>query len=369
MKRFLLILAIMLWVPRVCHALELSAHSACLIAADSGQVIFAKAERERAPMASTTKMMTALLAAEYGQWNEEVTVTLNAQKQEGTRLYLEAGDKLSLYDMVCGMMLNSGNDAAMAIAEHISGSSEAFAQKMTERAAELGADDTQFMNPNGLDAEGHYSTAYDLAVIARAVIKNETLSEIVKCREMKVTSTSGTVTYLRNHNKLLWNYDGLTGVKTGYTRKSGRCLVTSAEKDGVRLIAVTMNAPDDWKDHKKMLDYGFEACTKKQVISAGEELASVSVNGSRLGFAAAQNVDADCIDGKAKKCDIVLHRIKNPEAPINKGEKLGTAEVLQNGYLISEIDLVADRDIYEGETDGMGLVERLRLLISRIVFR
>ena len=366
MKRFLLILVIMLLTPSVGHALELSAHSACLIAADSGQVIFAKAEKERAPMASTTKMMTALLAAEYGKWDEEVTVTLNAQNQEGSRIYLAAGDKLSLYDMVCGMMLNSGNDAAMAIAEHISGSSEAFAQKMTERAAQLGAKDTQFMNPNGLDADGHYSTAFDLAVIARAVIQNDTLSEIVKSREMKVTSVNQTVTYLRNHNKLLWNYDGLTGVKTGFTKKSGRCLVTSAERGGVRLIAVTMNAPDDWSDHKKMLDYGFEVCTKKQVIAAGEELAGVFVNGSRLGFAAAQSVDADCIGGKAKKCNIVLHRIKSPEAPINKGEKLGTAEVFQNENLISEIDLVADRDIYEGEKGG-GIFERLRGLIMEII--
>lgn len=366
MKRVLLILVIMLSVPRVCHALEVSAHSACLIAADSGQIIFAKAEKERAPMASTTKMMTALLAAEYGKWEEEVCVSLNAQNQEGSKIYLASGDKMSLYNMVCGMMLNSGNDAAMAIAEHISGSSEAFAKEMTERAKELGANDTQFKNPNGLDADGHYSTALDLALIAREVIRNETLSEIVKCREMKLTSEEGTITYLRNHNKLLWNYEGLTGIKTGFTKKSGRCLVTSAERNGVSLIAVTMNAPDDWKDHKNMLDYGFKVCAKKEVISEGTELASVTVNGCRLGFAAAKSVEADCIGAKVKKCDIVLHRIKKPEAPINIGEKLGTAEVLQNGYLIAEIDLLADRNIYEEDAAGGGILEKMRGLISKI---
>ena len=349
MKKFFAILIVILAIPQVCNAVDISARSACLIVASSGEIVYEKEPHLKAPMASTTKMMTALVAAESDKWEEIATVSVNAQNQEGSKIYLAAGDEMKLSDLVCGMMLNSGNDAAMAVAEHISGSCESFAVLMTKRARELGAEDTSFKNPNGLDAEGHHSTAYDLALIGREVIENEKLSDIVSCREMKVESTSGTVTYLRNHNKLLWNYDGTIGVKTGFTKASGRCLVSAAERDGVTLIAVTLNAPDDWNDHKKLFDYGFDVCDTERVIEKREELARVRIGGKVLGFEAGADVMAVNVHGQKDDCEVVLHRIKAPQAPIAKGEKLGVAEVLQNGRHIAEVDLVASCDVYAGE--------------------
>lgn len=360
MKRIVLMIAVIMCIPRICHAIGVSARSACLIAADSAQIIYEKNAHDRAPMASTTKMMTALLAAESDVWEETATVSLNAQNQEGTKLYLSAGDKMRISDLTCGMMLNSGNDASMVIAEHIAGDSVKFAKMMTERAQELGAKDTQFITPNGLDAEGHYSTAYDLALIAREVINNEKLAEIVKCRDTKVTTDNGNIVYLHNHNKLLWNYGGAIGVKTGYTKLSGRCLVSAAERDGVRLIAVTMNAPDDWNDHRQMLDYGFSVCTMSEIVSAGYVIGEVHSDGERVGLYASDDVNAVAINGRTKDCEIILHRPKELFAPINRGEKLGCAEVIQNGYLIAEFDLLSDREVYLQVPEKEGIFEKIR---------
>ena len=368
MKKYLAAaMLVLLCFKTYCSGMELSAKSACLIAADSAQVIYADNENDPAPIASTTKIMTALLAAQHGGWEERVRISANAQSQEGTRIYLEAGDSLSLYDMTCAMLLNSGNDAATAIAEHISGSSKKFAEEMTAHAEAIGAENTQFKNPSGLDEPGHYSTAYDLALMARKLLRDDTLAEIAARKQMTVTSENGSVTYLRNHNKLLWNYDGATGVKTGFTKASGRCLVSAAQREGVRLIAVTINAPNDWSDHKKMLDFGFEKCSKKTAVEKGEVLADTMVGGEKLNYLAKDSVLADCVDNKVSGCRVILHRVKNPEAPVNRGEKLGVAEIVQNGNVIGEIDLVADRDIYQGETGGKkhGIKKFLRQLISK----
>ena len=244
-----------------CSALELipsvSAQSAILTEAHSGRIIYEKNARIRMPMASTTKIMTALVALETGDPDATVTVDPRAVGVEGSSVYLKVGERMTLRELVFCLMLASANDAAAAIAYHISGSIEGFAELMNKKAAELGLSDTHFENPHGLDSEGHYTTARELAIITAHALENAELAEIVATNAKTVESDLSQHA-LFNHNKLLRSYEGCVGVKTGYTKRCGRCLVSAAERDGLTLICVTLNAPDDWNDHTRLLDYGFE---------------------------------------------------------------------------------------------------------------
>ncbi|MBS7298223.1 MAG: D-alanyl-D-alanine carboxypeptidase [Eubacteriales bacterium] len=362
MKKLLFLLVVFLSVPKLCFALDISAKSACLIVADSGEIIYEKKPHIKLPMASTTKMMTALVAAESGKWDETVTVSVNAQNQEGSSIYLEENERIRLSELVCGMMLNSGNDAAVATAEHISGSTELFAELMTKRANELGAINTRFENPSGLDDENHYSTAYDLAVIGSEVIKNDSLSPIIQCKEMKIENEDGDVTYLRNHNKLLWRYDGVIGVKTGFTKKSGRCLVTAASRNGVTLIAVTLSAPSDWNDHKLMLDYGFNMCEKSIELRKGERINKIQIGKDELELVAAENIEVVDVKGVKEKRELKVKTIGTIKAPVNAGEKLGVAELYQNGKLIAQTDIVAEKNVYETSNRRKSIIDTIKEL-------
>ena len=237
---------------------SLSAKSAILMEAESGAVVCEKNAHTRLPMASTTKIMTALVALELAAPDAVITVDGCAVGTEGSSIYLCEGEKLTLEELLYALMLESANDAAVAIAVGISGSEEAFVDAMNEKATSLGLSDTHFANPHGLDAEAHYTTAYELARIAQAALQIPLLKAIVSTRKIAIPhqDTDG-VRLLVNHNKMLRLYDGCIGMKTGYTQKSGRCLVSAAERDGVTLIAVTIDSPDDWNDHTKLLDYGF----------------------------------------------------------------------------------------------------------------
>lgn len=239
--------------------LQVSAKSAILINADDGRILYAKNENERRPMASTTKIMTALITLETAAVNNKVvTITDKMVRVEGSSMGLRPGDKLSLRALAEGMLLVSGNDAANSAAIAISGSDQAFAVLMNKRAKELNMTNTHFVTPSGLDDENHYTTAKDLAILAAAAMHNPDFAEIASQKVMAVQFVNPDQTRkLKNHNKLLSMYDGCIGVKTGFTKKSGRCLVSSAQRNGVNLIAVTLNDPDDWKDHQKLLDYGF----------------------------------------------------------------------------------------------------------------
>lgn len=239
--------------------ITLSASAAILIEADTGTVLYAKNEKEHRSIASTTKIMTALLTIEAGDLDKRFTVDPIAINVEGTSMGLKEGDTVTRRALCAGMLLPSGNDAANAAAISVAGSSSAFAEMMNNKAAALGMSDSRFVTPSGLDADGQYSCAYDLAVLARCALKNDVFREI--CGSVKLTEEYGSPPYERtlvNSNKLLYSYDGCIGVKTGFTDNAGRTLVSAAERDGVTLIAVTLNAPDDWKDHTKLLDYGFE---------------------------------------------------------------------------------------------------------------
>lgn len=259
MKKVAALLIFSLLITQNAIAVDLSARAAALIDGKSGKVLFEKNKDERLPMASTTKIMTGLLACESKKMKKVVTVSPVASGTEGSSLWLEPGEKQTLENLTYGLMLRSGNDAAVAIAEYLGGSTEAFALMMNERAKKIGVQNTGFQNPNGLDAEGHFTTAYDLALISREAMKNKKFRKIVSTKSKTIPwESSEWDRSLTNHNKMLWRYEGCNGIKTGFTKKSGRCLVTSAKRGKTELICVTLNAPDDWNDHTKMLDYGFE---------------------------------------------------------------------------------------------------------------
>lgn len=238
---------------------SLSAKSAILIDADSGKVLWEKNGRQRMGMASTTKIMTALVAAEHCDLQKEVRIPAGAVGVEGSSVYLVAGEVLTMEQLLYALLLASANDAAVAIALTVAGSVEAFAGLMNQKAEEMGLCDTHFVNPNGLYDDNHYTTAYDLAIISAYALRHPTLREIVSTykKNIPLNGSDGT-RVLVNHNKMLRLYKGAIGMKTGFTKMTGRTLVSAAERDGLRLIAVTLNAPDDWNDHTRMLDYGFD---------------------------------------------------------------------------------------------------------------
>ena len=260
---------------------SLSAQGAVLMEADNGATVLEKNAHTRLPMASTTKIMTALVALEMASPDAVIQIDSMAIGTEGSSIYLCEGEALTLEQLLYALMLESANDAAVAIAIGVAGSLESFVDMMNAKAISLGLRDTHFANPHGLDAEAHYTTAYELAVLARAALQNPLFKTIVSTRKTTIphSGTDG-VRLLVNHNKMLRLYDGCIGVKTGYTQKSGRCLVSAAERDGVTMIAVTIDSPDDWNDHTKLLDYGFSLYHSVELCPADFELC-VPVVGSK----------------------------------------------------------------------------------------
>lgn len=259
---------------------SLSAKSALLMEAENGAIVCEKNAHTRLPMASTTKIMTALVALELAAPDTVILVDGRAVGTEGSSIYLCEGEELTLEELLYALMLESANDAAVAIAIGVSGSEEAFVDAMNTKATSLGLSDTHFANPHGLDAEAHYTTAYELAVIAREALQNPLLKTIVSTRKTTIPhqNTDG-VRLLVNHNKMLRLYDGCIGVKTGYTQKSGRCLVSAADREGVTMIAVTIDSPDDWNDHTKLLDFGFSNYRSVELCPADFNLCLPVVGG------------------------------------------------------------------------------------------
>lgn len=368
MKKFSLIFFVIFYLMfpyRTVSALSVSAQYACVIDTQTGRVIYEKNAYSRHSMASTTKIMTALVALENSNLNDIVTVSKNAAGVEGTSLYLKAGEKISMEDLLYGLMLQSGNDAAIAIAEHIAGSTEEFALLMTSRAKNIGAKNTVFKNPNGLDEDGHHTTAYDLALITQQALKNDMFTKIVATKSKTIKNGTQTVT---NHNKMLSMYPGCIGVKTGFTKKTGRCLVTAAEREGIKVIAVTLNAPDDWNDHKNMLNYAFENTVRFPLLAAGMTVNSVTVKD------AAQNTleltaerDFYLSEDKNSKFQNAHISCKLPSsvtAPVKKGEEIGRAEIYYKDILLDSIPLVAATDVeYKKTKKGSIILENLKKLL------
>ncbi|MCP3763234.1 D-alanyl-D-alanine carboxypeptidase [Domibacillus sp. A3M-37] len=268
---FMLLLGLVM-MPSVIRAeLSLSAQNAVLMDMESGRVLVQKDAHVRRPIASITKIMTALLAVESGQLKETVSISDRARQVEGSSIYMEKGDKLTLEELVYGLMLRSGNDAATAISEYVGGSTEEFVVLMNEKAKKLGMRNTSFMNPHGLDDPAHYSTAYDMALLTAAAMKNETYRKIVSTSVYKTKSKP--VRVWENKHRLVRNGGIITGGKTGFTKISGRTLVTTAKENSMGVVAVTLNAPNDWLDHTSLFDYAFSSY--KQTVIVGKTPFSV----------------------------------------------------------------------------------------------
>lgn len=264
-----LLLLFLFPAKEIIAARGVSANNAVLLDQKSGKVLFEKKAHEKQSIASITKVMTAIIAIESGKMDEISKTSRKAIYAEGSSIYLEQGEKMKVEDLVYGLMLRSGNDSAIAIAEQIGGSEEGFVHLMNEKAAWIGMQNTHFDNPHGLESETHYSTAYDMALLMRYAMKNKEFQKISGTKMYKAESRSYA---WKNKNRLLTEkYKYCTGGKTGFTKKAGRTLLTTAERDGNALVVVTLNAPDDWNDHIQLYEYGFGRLTEKTAGTVKKE--------------------------------------------------------------------------------------------------
>ena len=349
-----------------------NAKGAVLLEAETGEVIFGQNQNARLPMASTTKLMTALVALESLPPHTAVKIPAEAVGVEGSSIYLTEGETLTLEQLLYALLLESANDAATAIAIAVAGSVSAFAERMNARAASLGLTDTHFVNPHGLDAEGHYTTAYELALITREALQNPTLREICETsrKTIPLRGEEG-VRLLLNHNKLLSSYEGCIGGKTGYTKKTGRCLVSAARREGVTLIAVTLCDPDDWRDHAAMLDYGFALYESLPLCDEGFFSAPLWLVSGTQEYVIAENTAALAVtlrrDHGPVTCVVELPRFDF--APVTAGQPLGSLrfyEETRDGTR-RELGTVPLKAAYgvEAVTYPQGLWERLLALFHK----
>lgn len=340
MKRKLLFCLMMATMLCAGHSMAYSASAYAVISADTGVLIDGMQQNERLPMASTTKIMTGLLAAEETDIDRIITVSDTSAGIEGSSMYLQAGEQLPLRDVLYGLMLCSGNDAAECIAEQCGGR-EAFIDRMNARAQALGLNDTHFDNPSGLDGATHYTTAYELAKLAAEALKNKTFADVVATKSY----TSGTRTMV-NHNKMLRLYPDTIGVKTGYTMTAGRCLVSAAKRNGRTVVAVTLNDRNDWNDHMQMLDYAFEGMHEQQWAKQGDTACRISVQtGTKRTVNA---VFAEPLSGsllKGENAELQVSGVDFLYAPVKKGMVCGTARVVCGDTVLGETELVCGSEV------------------------
>lgn len=318
-------------------AVNTSAAAAILMDAGSGRVLYGHNIHDQRLIASITKLMTALVALESGvELSQEVTVAPEWVGVEGSSIYLREGETLTLETLLYGMLLRSGNDAALAVAEVCGGSEESFVARMNEKARALGMENSHFVNPNGLNDEAHYSSAYDMALLARACLENETLREMVSTKSISLGGRSFT-----NHNKLLWQYEGCIGLKTGYTEKAGRTLVSAAERDGMTLICVTLSDPNDWADHAALFDWGFSSYRLQTVAQAGESMGQLPVEGSLVPVCplrAGEKLSIALKEGEQIETQLCLD-CTSLTAPVAEGKKVGEIVCRLNGEEVGRVPL------------------------------
>lgn len=347
MKRILAaILVVSLICPTCCAAdvpapPSISASSAILMDAESGRVLYEKDAHARRLIASTTKLMTALVAVESTPRLDKVITVKPEYQAEGSSMYLKVGEELTLKELLYGLLLQSGNDAALAIAGGCAGTVETFVEWMNQWAEDIGMSDSHFVNPNGLDDEAHYSTAYDMALLGREVLKNEVLREIMSTRSITVAGRS-----LTNHNKLLWQYEGCEGMKTGYTIAAGRTLVSCAVRNGQTLICVTLHDPDDWDDHKALLDYGFENWSAHPLTRPGKTFRMIPVSGSLLPWVAVE-VENEVVYPltASERVKVIVSLPERVEAPIRKGTVAGKLTFMVGEVTVGETYLLYAEDV------------------------
>ena len=344
-------LAAALFFP--CHAN--SAQSAILLDGQTGRVLYEKQADKQSLIASTTKIMTALIICEQTNVLDRVRILPEAVGIEGSSMYLKEGEVLTVQELLYGLMLHSGNDAAVALAIYCGGTVEGFAELMNDKAHRLGMRDTHFVNPNGLDSPGHYSTARDMAVLAAYAMENPIFAKTVSTK----TVTAGGRT-LRNHNKLLWQLSGADGVKTGFTKKAGRILVSSCTRQGRRLIAVTMNDGNDWQDHRNLMETGFADFSVQQIVHAGACLGKVPVISGEAGYVEVL-ATTDFFYSLAQNEQVEL-QLSQPEfvyAPVAQGQSAGFAYVCLNGKAVGKIPLVFGQTVETETVEKPSLWEKL----------
>ena len=349
-KKLLLLCVALLLIPlSLARAEEISTSAKACVIIDqrSGRILLEHNANAPLPMASTTKVMTALMAIERGNLDDPVTASRNAFGVPGTSIYLSQGETLTLEQMLYGLMLASGNDAAVAIAEHIGGTVEDFCRLMTERAAELGCTGTVFLTPHGLPCEGHYTTARDLALIAREAMTHDIFRQIVSTTRAKIPWEGRDYDrVLNNKNRLLTTYEGATGIKTGYTRKAGRCLVFGADRDGMAIIGVVLNCADWFDEAARLMDEAFARWDAMTLLCAGEHLRTIPVEDSD-GSTVDAVLTAD-LTGLVPENALPQVEINLPDsltAPVHMGDALGTVRMVCQGKTLCEVTLVASDSV------------------------
>ena len=328
--------------PSQARAVSTSAASAILVDADSGRVLYEQNADAKMLIASTTKILTALVAIREGDLNQVVTVKREATLTEGSSMYLKEGEQLTLETLLYGLLLCSGNDAAVAIADAVGGSQAGFVKLMNETARELGMEHSSFANPNGLDDEDHYSTARDMAKLACAAVNNETLMRIASTRTVTIGGRTMT-----NHNKLLSYMDGCIGLKTGYTKAAGRTLVSCAERNGQRLVAVTLQDGNDWADHQALYEYGFATYPAKRAAVLGQAVSRAPVQGGQCGtvsLVAAASFSWPVAAGE--RLEIRIDLDEPLAAPVKAGTQVGEAVFLLDGAEVGRVDLLCGETVW-----------------------
>ncbi|MBW4828784.1 MAG: D-alanyl-D-alanine carboxypeptidase [Clostridiaceae bacterium] len=327
---------------------EIDAESGLLIDVKSGRILYTLNPHKKLPMASTTKIMTALVALENGKLDEKIKVKKKFVGVEGSSIYIYEGEEISLKDLLYGLMLRSGNDAAMVIADHVAGDTDKFIELMNSKAKEIGALNTNFTNPHGLEDENHYTTAHDLGLITREALKHDVFKEIVSSKSW--TADRDKNNYFYNKNKTLWQYEGGDGVKTGYTKRAGRCLVSSATKNGMQLVSVVLNDGNWFNDCYELLDYGFDNYKPYFLYDEGQFIKNIKVeDGSKEYLPVVTNTS--CIlplkEKEKENIKITIDLPKKITPPIKEGKVLGKISVYLDGELIYTSNLVSKEEIKE----------------------
>jgi D-alanyl-D-alanine carboxypeptidase (penicillin-binding protein 5/6) len=324
----------------------IDAGAAVVMDMKSGRILYEKNAYSKRAMASTTKIMTAILAIEKGNPDDDVVVSERADSIWGSTIGIRKGEVFKLSELLYGLMLSSGNDAAIAVAEHIGGTVENFAEMMTQKAREIGAKNTSFKTPHGLDMDGHYTTAYDLALITRYALANSIFSSVVGTKYTSIKDIG-----LSNTNELLTIYPGADGVKTGYTGKAGRCLVSSATRNNRRIIAVVLNCSTRSvraQSSIKILNYAFDNYKPCTLITSGEKIKEIPVSRGVRDSVLVKSVENVEVPLRFDEIDAVEKRVylsDSLEAPVYAGSNVGVIEFVVNGEIIGESPLAVWSDV------------------------
>lgn len=345
---------------------ETVADAHAVVDVQTGRILASKNGDTPMEMASTTKVMTALLAVESGRLDEVVTIPPEASGVEGSSIYLKPGEQFTLRALTYGLMLRSGNDAAEAIAIHLAGGVEQFSGMMNEKARALGCNNTNFTNPHGLHADNHYTTANDLAIITAYAMRNADFREIVSTKYTEVDpSGEGEHRVFQNKNKLLWNFDGATGVKTGYTKDSGKCLVGSAERNGTHVVAVVLNCSRMWDDTMALMEDALASYGMTEVVADGTAMGDLPVaegQGSSVRTALVGSYTMPLGAGEIEQCEVKAELPASLKAPVRQGDIVGTAKIYFAGVEYAALDIVACEDVH-----AEGFLYRLHQVIGKMI--